>query len=85
MSPNPHAGGTRCCIAADGDGDITPGERFGSVSFEAGRGDRGLDDLQGAFARPSYVLLALAGLVLLLACVNLRTCCWRAALAGGER
>ena len=35
------------------------------------RGDRGLDDLQGPFARPSYVLLALAGLVLLLACVNL--------------
>lgn len=33
-------------------------------------GDRGLDYLQG-FAKPSYVLLALAGLVLLLACVNL--------------
>ena len=35
------------------------------------RGDRGLDDLRGQFANPSYVLLALAGLVLLLACVNL--------------
>jgi predicted permease len=35
------------------------------------RGDRGLDDLRGRFANPSYVLLALAGLVLLLACVNL--------------
>jgi predicted permease len=34
-------------------------------------GDRGEDDLKGAFARPSYVLLALAALVLLLACVNL--------------
>ncbi len=34
-------------------------------------GDRGLDQLSGAFARPSYVLLALAGLVLFLACVNL--------------
>ncbi len=34
-------------------------------------GDRGLDYLRGAYARPSYVLLALAGLVLLLACVNL--------------
>jgi predicted permease len=33
-------------------------------------GDRGLDYLQ-SFAKPSYVLLALAGLVLLLACVNL--------------
>jgi predicted permease len=35
------------------------------------RGDRGLDYLKGEFAKPSYVLLALAGLVLLLACVNL--------------
>ena len=34
-------------------------------------GDRGLDYLKGGFARPSYVLLALAALVLLLACVNL--------------
>jgi predicted permease len=34
-------------------------------------GDRGLDYLNGEFAEPSYVLLALAGLVLLLACVNL--------------
>ena len=33
-------------------------------------GDRGLDYLAG-FAEPSYILLALAGLVLLLACVNL--------------
>ena len=34
-------------------------------------GDRGLDYLRGNYARPSYVLLALAGLVLLLACLNL--------------
>ena len=34
-------------------------------------GDRGLDYLKDAFAKPSYVLLALSGLVLLLACVNL--------------
>jgi predicted permease len=34
-------------------------------------GDRGLDYLKGEFAKPSYVLIALAGLVLLLACVNL--------------
>jgi predicted permease len=33
-------------------------------------GDRGLDYLNG-FTKPSYVLVALAGLVLLLACVNL--------------
>jgi predicted permease len=38
------------------------------LKFEPGA--RGLDYL-GAFAKPSYVLLALAGLVLLLACVNL--------------
>jgi predicted permease len=34
-------------------------------------GDRGLDDLRGAYAQQSYVLLGLAGLVLLLACLNL--------------
>ncbi|HKO10889.1 MAG TPA: ABC transporter permease [Acidobacteriaceae bacterium] len=34
-------------------------------------GDRGLDYLRGQYARPSCVLLALAGLVLLLACLNL--------------
>ena len=34
-------------------------------------GNRGLDYLRGGYARPSYVLLALAGLVLLLACLNL--------------
>lgn len=34
-------------------------------------GDRGLDYLRGDYARPSYLLLALAGLVLLLACLNL--------------
>ncbi len=34
-------------------------------------GDRGLDYLRGGYARQSYVLLALAGLVLLLACLNL--------------
>lgn len=34
-------------------------------------GDRGLDYLRGQYARPTYVLLALAGLLLLLACLNL--------------
>jgi predicted permease len=34
-------------------------------------GDRGLDYLRGKYALPSYVLLALAGLLLLLACLNL--------------
>lgn len=43
-------------------------DRF-HLRFEVG--DRGLDFLRGAYARPSYVLLALAGLVLLLACLNL--------------
>ncbi|HLJ76407.1 MAG TPA: ADOP family duplicated permease, partial [Acidobacteriaceae bacterium] len=43
-------------------------DRF-HLRFEPG--DRGLDTLRGQYARPSYVLLALAGLVLLLACLNL--------------
>ena len=43
-------------------------DRF-HLQFEPG--DRGLDYLRGQYARPSYVLLALAGLVLLLACLNL--------------
>jgi predicted permease len=43
-------------------------DRF-HLQFEPG--DRGLDSLRGAYARPSYVLFALAGLVLLLACLNL--------------
>src|SRR5215469_7540411 len=43
-------------------------DRF-HLRFEPG--DRGLDYLRGQYARPSYVPLALAGLVLLLACLNL--------------
>jgi predicted permease len=43
-------------------------DRF-HLQFEPG--DRGLDYLRGQYARPSYLLLALAGLVLLLACLNL--------------
>lgn len=39
--------------------------------LQFGPGDRGLDYLPGKYARPSYVLLALAGLTLLLACLNL--------------
>src|SRR5579859_26584 len=34
-------------------------------------GSRGVDSLRGAYSRLSYVLLGLAGLILLLACVNL--------------
>jgi predicted permease len=34
-------------------------------------GSRGLDDLRGEFSKPLYVLVALAGLVLLVACANL--------------
>ncbi|HET7439549.1 MAG TPA: ABC transporter permease, partial [Nitrospira sp.] len=34
-------------------------------------GSRGVDSLRGAYSRPLYVLLGLAGLILLLACVNL--------------
>jgi predicted permease len=43
-------------------------DRF-HLRFEPG--DRGLDNLRGQYARPSYVLLALAALLLLLACLNL--------------
>ncbi|HEY2471069.1 MAG TPA: ABC transporter permease [Terracidiphilus sp.] len=43
-------------------------DRF-HLQFEPG--ERGLDYLRGEYARPSYVLLALAALVLLLACLNL--------------
>ena len=43
-------------------------DRF-HLQFEPG--DRGLDFLRGQYAQPSYVLLALAGLILLLACLNL--------------
>ena len=43
-------------------------DRF-HLQFEPG--DRGLDYLRGEYARPSYVMLALAALVLLLACLNL--------------
>jgi predicted permease len=41
------------------------------LHLELEQGDRGVDGLRGQFADPSYLLLALAGLVLLLACVNL--------------
>jgi predicted permease len=41
------------------------------LGLQLDRGDRGLDDLRDQFADPSYLLLALATLVLLLACVNL--------------
>jgi predicted permease len=34
-------------------------------------GSRGLDDLRGQFSKPLYVLMALAGLVQLIACANL--------------
>ncbi len=34
-------------------------------------GDRGLDSLKGEFAKPVYVLMSLAGVVLLIACTNL--------------
>jgi predicted permease len=41
------------------------------LGLQLAQGDRGVDELRGQFADPSYLLLALAGLVLLLACVNL--------------
>ncbi|HEX4019875.1 MAG TPA: ABC transporter permease [Acidobacteriaceae bacterium] len=45
--------------------------QFNQFHLKLEPGDRGLDYLKGDFAESSYVLLALAGLVLLLACVNL--------------
>ncbi len=43
-------------------------DRF-HLKLEAG--SRGVDSLRDAYSRPSYVLLGLAGLILLLACINL--------------
>jgi HAMP domain-containing protein len=51
--------------------DLAPGERDGPVPSPAGTRGPGTGLSEGEFAEPSYVLLALAGLVLLLACVNL--------------
>jgi predicted permease len=50
---------------------LAPKAALDQLHLQFAPGDRGLDYLHGNFARPSYVLLALAGLVLLLACVNL--------------
>jgi predicted permease len=50
---------------------LAPTPALDQLHLQFAPGDRGLDYLHGNFARPSYVLLALAGLVLLLACVNL--------------
>ena len=48
-------------------------------------GDRGLDYLRGQYEAPSYLLLGLAGLILLLACVNLANLCWRGQPAGNAK
>jgi predicted permease len=48
------------------DGGVVP-----QLHMSWSAGDRGLDYLKDALAKPSYILLALAGVVLLLACVNL--------------
>jgi predicted permease len=50
---------------------LPPAKALDQLHLKLEPGDRGLDYLKGEFAEPSYVLLALAGLVLLLACVNL--------------
>jgi predicted permease len=50
---------------------LHPAKALDDLHMKFEPGDRGLDYLKGQFARPSYVLLALAGLVLMLACVNL--------------
>ena len=47
----------------------TPAMDLLHLKFEPG--DRGLDYVRGQYMQPSFVLLSLAGLVLLLACVNL--------------
>ncbi len=43
----------------------------GQFHVKMENGDRGLDYLRGQYEAPSYLLLGLAGLILLLACVNL--------------
>jgi predicted permease len=50
---------------------LPPTKGMEQFHLQLEKGDRGLDYLTGEFAKPSYVLLTLAGLVLLLACVNL--------------
>ena len=50
---------------------VAPGTDMSSLHLELQPGSRGLDYLHDEYMRPAYVLLGLAGLVLLLACVNL--------------
>jgi predicted permease len=47
----------------------TPDKILPSIWLEAG--NRGLDQMKGAFSKPIYVLMGAAGLVLLIACANL--------------
>jgi predicted permease len=49
----------------------TSAKAMESLHLQLEPGSRGADTLHGEYARPSYILLALSGLVLLLACVNL--------------
>lgn len=50
---------------------LPPAPGLDQLHLQFEPGDRGLDYLRGQYLQPSSVLLALAGLVLLLACVNL--------------
>ena len=50
---------------------VAPGKDMSSLHLKLEPGSRGLDYLRGEYEKRSYLLLALAGLVLLLACLNL--------------
>ena len=50
---------------------VLRGKDAGAFRLVLAPGARGVDELHGQFAEASYVLMGLAGLVLLLACVNL--------------
>ena len=50
---------------------LTQTADVGQFHLKMENGDRGLDYLRGQYEAPSYLLLGLAGLILLLACVNL--------------
>ena len=55
--------------------NLAPGERswFVGLHLKVERGEKGASILRKQFSKPLYVLLAIAGLVLLVACVNLAT------------
>src|SRR4029079_16820651 len=46
-------------------------EGYKAMKLEVARADTGVSDLRGSYVTPLWLLLAIAGLVLLIACANL--------------